>query len=53
MNFFIDKENNVLFISLNQPVNEGTMQKIRDKFSEIDLPYKYVIVDNIYNITSV
>lgn len=53
MNFFIDKENSVLFISLNQTVDEEVMQKIRDKFSEIDLPYKYVIVDHIYNIISV
>lgn len=53
MNFYIDKENSVLFISLNQTVNEEVMQKIRDKFSEIDLPYKFIVVDNIYNITSV
>ena len=53
MNFFIDKENSVLFISFNQTVDEEIMQKIRDQFNETDLPYKYVIVDNIYTITSV
>lgn len=53
MNFFIDKENSVLFISLNQTVDEEIMQKIRDQFNETDLPYKYVIVDKIYNVTSV
>ncbi|MGW7927583.1 hypothetical protein [Staphylococcus xylosus] len=53
MEFYIDKENKVLFISLKQKVSEETMRKIRDNFSEIDLPYKYVIVDNIYNVTSV
>lgn len=50
MDIYLDKENMVMFISVNGQIkNDEVIDKIRDGFSE-NFPYQVVIIENIESI---
>ena len=50
MDIYLDKENMVMFLSVNGQIkNKEAIDKIRDGFAE-NFPYQVVIIEDIKNI---
>ncbi|MDT0754002.1 hypothetical protein [Mammaliicoccus sciuri] len=46
MTYYLDKENNILFIKPNAKVELKTIQDISKLFEELRIPYKVIILDH-------
>lgn len=53
LDIYLDKENMVMFISLNEKVRDvKTIEKLKSGFSD-DLIYQIVVIENIENVFDV
>lgn len=46
MTYYLDKENNILFIKPNAKVELNAIQDISRAFEETGIPYKVIILDH-------
>ncbi|MBF9298212.1 hypothetical protein I3V70_08850 [Staphylococcus schleiferi] len=46
MTYYLDKENNILFIKLNNKTNAQEYNNLVKKIANHELPYKVIILDH-------
>ena len=47
MDIYLDKENMVMFLSVNNRLDDETRLKFVEAYKKSDFPYKVIVLDNI------
>lgn len=47
MDIYLDKENMIMFLGVNDTLTDEARQKFMETYEESNFPYKVIVLDNI------